>query len=106
ASSSRQSSGRLSMFDDDAVERVVRSLRRSVRIDPALAHRGVNERAAIPVGPAAPAGGVWRWLTGRRLALTPLGAFGLAAAFVVAVVGVWRIHSAPDFGGPARRGSQ
>ena len=94
------------MFDDEAVERVVRYLRRSVRIDPALDHRVMEEIAALPAGPAAPAGRVWRWMTGRRLTLSPLGAFGLAAAFVVAVVGVWRIRAAPDTVAPALRGFQ
>lgn len=94
------------MFDDDAVERVVRYLRRSVRIDPALDHRVMDEIAALPAEPGAPAGGVWRWLTGRRLALTPLGALGLAAAFVLAVAGVWRVRSAPGAIEPAARGVQ
>jgi len=94
------------MFDDDAVERVVRYLRRSVRIDPTLDRRVMEEIAALPAGPAVPAGGVWRWLTGRRLTLTPLGALGLAAAFVVAVVGVWRVRAAPDAVEPALRGFQ
>jgi len=94
------------MFDDDVVERVVRFLRRSVRIDPALDRRVMEEIAALPGEPAVPAGGVWRWLTARRLTLTPLGALGLAAAFVVAVVGVWRVRSTPDTVEPAVRGFQ
>lgn len=84
------------MFDhsDDAVERVVRHLRHTVSIDPALDHRVMQEIAALPRPAAAP--GVWRWLTGRReVRLSPLGALGIAAALVAAIVGVWRIGASP-----------
>ena len=89
------------MFDntDDAVERVVRQLRRTVSIDPGLDLRVMQEIAALPQSagrPAAPAGGVWRWLTGRReVRLSPLGALGIAAACAAAIVGVWRMRASP-----------
>jgi hypothetical protein len=79
------------MFDqfDDAVERVVRHLRGPVSIDPALDQRVMQKIAALP----PPSRGVWRWLTARReVALSPLGALGIAAAIAAAFVGVWRMR--------------
>ena len=86
------------MFDhsDDAVERVVRHLRRPVPIDPALDERVMHEIAALPIRPAASPRGVWGWLTGRRqLTLTPLGALSTAAA-LAAIVGLWRVSATPS----------
>lgn len=84
------------MFDhfEDAVEQVVRHLRRPVSIDPALDQRIMQEIAALPS--ARPAGGVWRWLTARRdIRLSPLGALAMAAALAAAIVGIWRIRGTP-----------
>ena len=76
------------MFEpvDDAIERIVRHLRRSVRIDPALDARVMREISALPApGGATLLGAVWRWLRRpHQLTLTPLG--GLAAATALAVV--------------------
>ncbi len=87
------------MFDhsDDAVERVVRHLRRLVPIDPDLDERVMQEIATLPTRPAASPRGVWRWLTGRRqLTLTPLGALSVAAALAAAIVGLWRMSATPS----------
>ena len=89
------------MFDhsDDAVERVVRHLRRRVPIDPALDQRVMQEIAALPpvtAGPGATPRRLWRWLTGRRqLTLTPLGALGVVAACAAVIVGVWGMRATP-----------
>ena len=99
------------MFDhsDDAVERVVRHLRRPAPIDPALDERVMQEIATLPTRAVASPRGVWRWLTGRRqLTLTPLGALSMAAAFAAATVGLWRMSATPSPGGAesASRGFQ
>ena len=87
------------MFDqsDDAVERVVRHLRRPVPIDPALDQRVMQEIAELPTRPAASPRGVWSWLTARRqLTLTPLGALSMAAGLAAAIVGLWRMSATPS----------
>lgn len=93
------------MFDhfDDAVEHVVRHLRRPVAIDPALDQRVMQEITALP----RPARGVWRWLTERRdIRLSPLTALGMAAALAVAIVGLWRMSATPSPAESGPRGFQ
>lgn len=81
------------MFDhfDDAVEQVVRHLRRPVSIDPALDKRVMEEIAALPA--PRPARSVWRWLTERRaIRLSPLGALGMAATLAAVMITAWRMR--------------
>ncbi|HVH10614.1 MAG TPA: isoamylase early set domain-containing protein [Gemmatimonadales bacterium] len=73
------------MFEDrdDAVERVVRYLKRPAHIDPALDRRVMAEITRLPA-PRGPRPFLLGWLTRRRVvSLSPLGALAAAAGLVV-----------------------
>lgn len=71
------------MFDreDDVLDRVVRHLKQSARMNPALDARVMNRVSALPVDAGGPMARAWEWLvTPRHVALSPLGGLALAAA--------------------------
>jgi hypothetical protein len=75
------------VFEDrpDIVERVVSYLKRPVRIDAALDRRVMEEIASV-APPRGARGLLTAWLTGRRIAVSPLGALAAAAGLAAIVV--------------------
>ncbi len=71
------------MFEqsEDAIERIIRHLRRPVQVDPAVDGRVMDEIAHVPVqGRSRAARAAWGWLTRpRHVALSPLGGLAIAA---------------------------
>jgi hypothetical protein len=91
------------VFEDrpDIVERVVSYVKRPVRIDAALDRRVMEEIASI-APPRGARGLLTAWLTGRRIAVSPLGALA-AAAGLAAIVFV--VSSRPRTALPGGAGS-
>ena len=91
------------MFEqpEDAIERIVRHLRRPVPIDPAVDGRVMDEILRLPVpGGRSAARAAWGWVTRpRHIALSPLG--GLAIATGVAALALVLSGRRPGSAPPA-----
>jgi hypothetical protein len=73
--------------DDELIERAAETLRRPVKIDPAVDARIMATVHALPRHQAPRAGGWWAWLTRTRTVhVSPLGALAAAALVIVAAL--------------------
>ena len=90
------------MSDDELIERAAETLRRPVKIDPAVDARVMATVHALPRHQAPRARGWWAWLTeARTVRVSPLAAFAAAAVIVVAAVGVVPRLTSTGSPGPA-----
>lgn len=88
------------MSDDELIERAAETLRRPVKIDPAVDARVMATVHALPRHQAPGARRWWAWLTeARTVHVSPLAAFAAVAVLVVAAVGV--IPRLTSIGSPA-----
>ncbi len=78
----------------DDLERVIAHLRRPVRMDPALDARVLQQIAAVaPPKRTSAVAAAWQWLlTPQRIRLSPLAAFGIAAAIALVAFLRFRPH--------------